>query len=51
MSTQIDADLSESENDLEKIRGFPNFDVADYLDSPDLLAAYLSEAFLKLILR
>jgi probable addiction module antidote protein len=47
MSTQIDADLSESENDLEKIRGFPNFDVADYLDSPDLLAAYLSEAFFK----
>jgi probable addiction module antidote protein len=47
MNTRIDGDLSDSENDIQKVRAFPNFDVADYLDSPELLAAYLSEAFFK----
>jgi probable addiction module antidote protein len=47
MNTQIEGDLSESEYDLDKIRALPGFDVADYLDSPELLAAYLSEAFSK----
>jgi probable addiction module antidote protein len=31
--------------DLDKIKAFPKFDTADYLDSPEMLAAYLTEAF------
>lgn len=38
-------EVSEADFDLEKIRAFPTFDVADYLDSPEVLAAYLTEAF------
>jgi len=36
---------SVGEFDLDKIRALPTFDVADYLDSPEILAAYLTEAF------
>lgn len=36
---------SVGEFDLEKVRALPTFDVADYLDSPEMLAAYLTEAF------
>jgi probable addiction module antidote protein len=36
---------SEAELDLEKIGALPTFDVAEYLDSPEMLAAYLSEVF------
>jgi DNA-binding phage protein len=36
---------SEAEFDLEKIGALPTFDVAEYLDSPEILAAYLSEVF------
>lgn len=45
MATAKDIELCEADFDLEKIRALPKFDVADYLDSPEVLAAYLTEAF------
>jgi len=45
MAITKDIEPSEAEFDLEKIRALPAFDVADYLDSPEVLAAYLTEAF------
>jgi len=45
MATAKDIELCEADFDLEKIRALPTFDVADYLDSPEVLAAYLTEAF------
>jgi len=38
-------EMSVAEFDLEKVRALPTFDVADHLDSPEVLAAYLTEAF------
>lgn len=38
-------EASEVEFDLDKIRALPAFDVAEHLDTPEVLAAYLSEVF------
>ena len=38
-------EVSAAEFDLDKVRALPTFDVADHLDSPEVLAAYLTEAF------
>lgn len=45
MKTAKETELSETDFDLEKISALPKFDVANYLDSPEVLAAYLTEAF------
>lgn len=45
MKTAKETDLSEAGFDLDKIQALPTFDVSDYLDSPEVLAAYLTEAF------
>lgn len=45
MATAKDIELSEADFDIEKIQALPKFDVAEHLDSPEVLAAYLSEAF------
>ena len=45
METLNNHDSSVGEFDLDKVRALPTFDVADYLDSPEVLAAYLTEAF------
>jgi len=45
MATAKDIELCEADFDLEKIRALPTFDVAGHLDSPEVLAAYLTEAF------
>ena len=38
-------DFKDSAFDLDKISALPTFDVAEHLDSAEVLAAYLSEAF------
>ena len=38
-------EMSVAEFDLDKVRALPTFDVAGHLDSPEVLAAYLTEAF------
>jgi probable addiction module antidote protein len=45
MATEKQYDIAESEFDLEKIKSFETVDVADYLNSPEDLADYLSEFF------
>lgn len=35
--------MSEPEWDMEKIHALPTFDVADHLDSEEMIAAYLAE--------
>ena len=45
MKTAKETKLSEAGFDLDKIQALPTFDVSDYLDSPEVLAAYLTEAF------
>lgn len=45
MNIQRIQDAPTEEFDLDKVRSFPAFDVAEHLDSPEVLAAYLSEAF------
>jgi probable addiction module antidote protein len=44
-ATVTDTEAPEGEFDLDKIRALPTFDVAAHLDTPEVLAAYLSEAF------
>lgn len=34
---------NEAEFDVDKIQAFPFFDVADHLDSEEMIAAYLAE--------
>lgn len=38
-------DVKDGKFDLDKISALPTFDVAAHLDTPEVLAAYLSEAF------
>lgn len=45
MAPTKDTESSINEFDMDKIRALPAFDVAEHLDSPEVLAAYLSEAF------
>lgn len=45
MTTTSNQEVSKVELDLDKVRALPIFDVADYLNSPEVLAAYLTEAF------
>jgi probable addiction module antidote protein len=45
MTVIDDRESSLGEFDSEKIRTLSTFDVAEYLNSPEVLAAYLSEAF------
>jgi len=45
MSSQKKVVADKVNFDLDKIKAFPKFDAADYLDSPEMLAAYLTEAF------
>lgn len=45
METEKKPESSAGGFDLDKIRALPTFDVADFLDSPEILAAYLSEVF------
>jgi probable addiction module antidote protein len=45
MSTRAEVVEDKSEFDLEKVNALPLFDAADYLDSPEMLAAYLNEVF------
>jgi len=45
METVKNPDAPEIEFDLDKVRALPVFDVAEHLDTPEVLAAYLSEVF------
>lgn len=45
METIKNPDAPEIEFDLDKVRALPVFDVAEHLDTPEVLAAYLSEVF------
>jgi probable addiction module antidote protein len=45
MTTAKNGESFEGDFNLDKIRALPTFDVSDYLDSPEILAAYLTEAF------
>jgi len=45
MAPTKDTESSIDEFDMDKVRALPAFDVAEHLNSPEILAAYLSEAF------
>lgn len=45
MTTDTRHDIVDGEFDLDKIKSLETFDVADHLDTPELLAAYLTECF------
>jgi probable addiction module antidote protein len=45
MTTVKDDDRATGELSGSKIEPFPEFDVAEHLDSPEILAAYLSDFF------
>ncbi len=45
MTTMKDGDMASREHRGSKIEPFEKFDVADYLDSPEIVAVYLSESF------